>query len=126
MVPRVPDVVVVGSGPPGAAAVHFLAQRGVDVMLLEAGSRRSALGLTVRVRGFTVAKWRRPLLRRSEGIVMTGDEATEFDEDISPGGLTNHWSCAVPRFSREDFRDAERAGEEFRWPVGYDDLEPWY
>lgn len=129
MVRRVPDessVVVVGSGPPGSAAVHFLAQRGVDVTLLEAGSSRSALGLTVRVRGFTVAKWRRPLLRRSDGVQMTGDDSTEFDEDISPGGLTNHWSCAVPRFSREDFRDAERAGEEFRWPVGYDDVEPWY
>jgi choline dehydrogenase-like flavoprotein len=119
-------VVVIGSGPPGSAAVHFLANSGVDVTVLEAGSRLSALGLTVRVRGFTVAKWRRPLLRRTEGVVLTGDETTEFDEDISPGGLTNHWSCAVPRFSREDFRDADRAGEEFRWPLGYDDLEPWY
>jgi choline dehydrogenase-like flavoprotein len=119
-------VVVIGSGPPGSAAVHFLAMNGISVMVLEAGSRRSALGLTVRVRGFTVAKWRRPLLRRTAGVVLTGDETTEFDEDISPGGLTNHWSCAVPRFSPEDFRDADRAGEEFRWPIGYDDLEPWY
>jgi choline dehydrogenase-like flavoprotein len=47
-------------------------------------------------------------------------------EDISPGGLTNHWSCAVPRFSPEDFLDARRAGEEFVWPVEYDDLAPWY
>ncbi|HET7543383.1 MAG TPA: GMC family oxidoreductase, partial [Polyangiaceae bacterium] len=45
---------------------------------------------------------------------------------LSPGGLTNHWSCAVPRFSREDFADAERAGQEFVWPIGYDELSPWY
>jgi choline dehydrogenase-like flavoprotein len=73
-----------------------------------------------------LAKWRRPLLQRSSDVRVTGDDTTEIHEDIAPGGLTNHWSCAVPRFSREDFRDAERAGEEFRWPIGYEDLERWY
>src|ERR1041385_2993107 len=119
-------IVVVGSGPPGATAVHVLANAGMDVTLLEAGSARSALGLTVRIGGFTVAKLRRPLRLRTSAVAMTADQRAELYEDLSPGGLTNHWSCAVPRFSREDFRDAERAGEEFRWPIGYEDLERWY
>jgi choline dehydrogenase-like flavoprotein len=47
-------------------------------------------------------------------------------EELAPGGLSNHWSCAVPRFAPEDFADAARAGEEQTWPVSYEDLAPWY
>jgi choline dehydrogenase-like flavoprotein len=119
-------VIVVGSGPPGSTAALFLANAGLNVTLLEAGSERSAFGLTVRVGGFTVAKWRRPLKLRRDGVSMAADQKAELYEDLSPGGLTNHWSCAVPRFSAEDFHDAERAGQEFAWPIAYDDLAPFY
>jgi choline dehydrogenase-like flavoprotein len=118
-------VVVIGSGPPGAAAAAFLSQAGVDVLVLEAGPERASLGLTVRVRGHTVLKYRRPLKHR-DGVLATGDEKAALYEELSPGGLTNHWSCAVPRFCHDDFVDGARAGEVFTWPVGYDDLAPWY
>jgi choline dehydrogenase-like flavoprotein len=118
-------VIVVGSGPPGAAAAVFLSRGGADVLLLEAGPERSAAGLNVRVSGFTVLKRRRALGQRAD-VAVTGDPDTKLYEDLAPGGLTNHWSCAVPRFSPEDFADAARAGEEYTWPVGYDELAPWY
>jgi choline dehydrogenase-like flavoprotein len=120
------SVIVVGSGPPGAAAALLLARAGVDVTLLEAGLPQAAYGLTVRVAGVTVARVHRPLANRSEDVTVTGDPDTILYEDVSPGGLTNHWSCAVPRFSRDDFLDARRAGEAFTWPLDYDDLAPWY
>jgi choline dehydrogenase-like flavoprotein len=118
-------VVVIGSGPAGAAAAYFLARAGVDVLLLEAGTEPQADGLTLRVRGVTIAK-RKGILRQREGVTRTGDPQAELFEALAPGGLSNHWSCAVPRFAPEDFEDAKRAGVEQTWPVTYDDLAPWY
>jgi choline dehydrogenase-like flavoprotein len=118
-------VVVVGSGPPGAAAALFLSQAGAEVLLLEAGSKRSALGLTARVRGITVLRLRRPL-RTRRAVTPTVEPDTQVFEELAPGGLSNHWSCAVPRFAPDDFADAERAGEAFVWPIRYDDIAPWY
>jgi len=118
-------VVVIGSGPPAAAAAVFLRRAGIEVLVLEAGSERAARGLTFRIRGLTVAKRRGALVQR-EGVSKTGDPDAQLFEDLSPGGLSNHWSCAVPRFSPDDFADAERAGTEATWPIGYDDLAPWY
>jgi choline dehydrogenase-like flavoprotein len=118
-------VIVVGSGPPGAAAALFLSRAGAEVLVLEAGSEHSSLGLTVRVRGLTLLNHHRPL-RPRPSFTATADPSAALFEELAPGGLSNHWSCAVPRFSPEDFTDAERAGEAFEWPIGYGDLAPWY
>lgn len=119
-------VVVVGSGPAGAAATLLLAKAGIDVTLVDAGLPRAALGLTARLAGVTVVRVHRELTRRTIDVAVTGDPGTVLYEDVAPGGLTNHWSCAVPRFSRDDFLDARRAGSAYEWPLDYDDLAPWY
>jgi len=118
-------VVVIGTGPAAAAAAVILSQAGREPLLLEAGSEHARLGLTARVRGLTVAKLRPALARRSD-LTMTGDPKAELFEELAPGGLSNHWACAVPRFSPEDFEDAARAGTEYTWPIGYAELVPWY
>ena len=48
-------IVVIGSGPAGAAAALFASNvAGAEVLVLEAGSDKHALGFTLRVKGFTV------------------------------------------------------------------------
>jgi choline dehydrogenase-like flavoprotein len=117
--------VVVGSGPAGAAAALFLSQAGLRPLVLEAGSARANLGFTARVRGITIAK-RRPRLDLRTDLVPTADPHAVLFESLAPGGLSNHWACAVPRFSPDDFADAERAGNAYTWPIKYSDLVPWY
>lgn len=118
-------VVIIGTGPAGATAGVFLARAGLEPLLLEAGSGRASLGLTARIRGITVAKLK-PRLQRRGDLTMVGDPAAELFEQLAPGGMSNHWACAVPRFSPDDFADAARAGEAYTWPIGYEDLVPWY
>jgi choline dehydrogenase-like flavoprotein len=119
-------VVVIGSGPPGAAAALLLIKAGVDVTLLEAGTLDRAAGLTARIGGVTLMRMHRPLTTRTADVTATRDSRAVLYEDVAPGGLTNHWSCAVPRFSPDDFEDGRRAGDASTWPIEYRDLVPWY
>jgi choline dehydrogenase-like flavoprotein len=118
-------VVVIGSGPAGATAALFLAEAGVETRILEAGPEHASLGFTARLRGFTFAKRKPPLRLRTE-FTPVGDPTLMLYEELAPGGLSNHWSCAVPRFAEEDFLDGQRAGEAHTWPISYSDLAPWY
>jgi choline dehydrogenase-like flavoprotein len=58
--------------------------------------------------------------------VSSGHPSTTWYRELQPGGLSNQWTSAVPRFSPEDFSDGERLDERYRWPLDYEDLEPYY
>jgi len=118
-------VVVIGSGPAGATAALFLSRAGLEPLVLEAGSGKANLGLTARVRGVTLAKVKPPLGERPD-LVRTGDPTAQLFESLAPGGLSNHWACAVPRFAQDDFDDAARGGAAYTWPVSYQDLVSSY
>jgi glucose dehydrogenase len=119
------EVVVVGSGPCGAMAARELVALGVDVTMLDAGLR-AVRGVIVRAAGNTIFKWAEPSGVSRQRHVATGDPATEWGSSLTLGGLSNYWSAAVPRMSPEDFTEGTALDERFRWPISYDDLEPYY
>jgi choline dehydrogenase-like flavoprotein len=119
------EVIVVGSGPCGAMAARELVRHGVDVTMLDAGLR-AVRGVIVRAGGNTIFKWAEPSGMRSRGHVAAGDPDTEWRSSLTLGGLSNYWSAAVPRMSPDDFTEGASVDERFRWPISYDDLEPYY
>jgi choline dehydrogenase-like flavoprotein len=117
-------VVVIGSGPAGAAAALELSQHGIPVTMLEAGTEMPR-GVLVRLGGRNYYR-RVPLLREEARHAVSGDPRTKCFARLAPGGLTNNWTGAVPRFAPEDFTEGERLHERYRWPIGYSDLVPYY
>jgi choline dehydrogenase-like flavoprotein len=118
------QVVVIGSGPAGAAAARELSQLGIRVTMLEAGSG-SPSGVLVRSGGKNLYR-RVPPLGEEAGHSVSGDSRTQCYVKLAPGGLSNNWTGAVPRFGPGDFTEGERLHERFRWPITYLDLVPYY
>ncbi len=116
-------VVVIGSGPSGAVAAARLVERGLDVVMLDSGTM-APRGVVVRVADHTVFR------KRFSGTDYrkSSDTAENVDwfSSLSQGGLSNHWTAAVPRFAPADFDDGGRLDERYVWPVTYGELEPYY
>ena len=126
------DVVVIGTGPAGAAAAWRLAVGGLKVVCLERGGwldyellRRDEPDWPLR----RSREWNtNPNLRRHPADYPIDDA----ESDIKPmlfnavGGSSLMWSGHVPRFRRVDFELHRRHGVGRDWPIGYDDLEPYY
>lgn len=117
-------VIVIGSGPSGAMAALTLLQRGIPVTMLESGLHMPR-GLLLRARGHTLYRtW--PTLPNHGSYVASENRQTMWFHDFVPGGLSNYWTGAVPRFAPEDFTEGERLHERYRWPIEYEDLRPYY
>nr|WP_309690060.1 GMC family oxidoreductase [Armatimonas sp.] len=118
-------IVVIGSGPSGAVAAHTLIQRGIPVVMLESGDTLPS-GILLRVNGRTILR-RRPKVNPRGATHVTGrNPNTQWWVHLDPGGLTNLWTGAVPRFSPEDFTEGEQLDTRYRWPVDYEELVPFY
>ncbi len=117
-------VIVIGSGPSGAMAALALVRQGIPVTLLESGQNVPS-GLLVRAMGKNVYRRRRGP-DNSRQHIASDDPDTAWYHALAPGGLSNYWTGAVPRFAPEDFCEGERLHERYRWPVSYDELVPYY
>jgi choline dehydrogenase-like flavoprotein len=118
-------VIVVGSGPCGATAAAQLVERGLRVVMLDAGLH-TPRGQLVRLAGRTVWRrkgWAEYAQHRHDA---SSDENVVWVSSLSLGGLSNYWTSAIPRYAPEDFEDGARLDERFAWPVTYDELVPYY
>jgi choline dehydrogenase-like flavoprotein len=141
--PKVFDAVIVGSGAGGGMAAYILAKAGLKICLLEAGGyydpadpkyitqlknpwespRRGAS--TTRAFGDFDAAWGGWDI---EGEPYTTVKGTEFHWFRSRmlGGRTNHWGRISLRFGPDDFKRGSISGIGDDWPIGYDDIKPFY
>src|SRR5215472_2968007 len=148
------DVLVVGSGASGGWASKRLAEAGLQVALVDAGRPQSDASFTEHKPVFEL-KYRntntaREVLRRTRPRQTECYACTEFNYDwfcndleepyTTPsdmpfswqgrmrvtGGRTNVWARQSYRLSDLDFKAASHDGYGEDWPLGYQDLAPYY
>lgn len=126
------DVLIVGAGASGAAAAWRLATQGLAVVCLEQGGwidQRAApsLGLDWE-RALQTAFNANPNVRRARADYPVADADTPIKPAVfnGVGGGTLRWGAHFPRLHPSDFRVRSLDGVAADWPIGYDDLAPYY
>ncbi|KQU49786.1 GMC family oxidoreductase [Sphingomonas sp. Leaf339] len=137
------DVIIVGSGAAGGMAAFSLTKAGLRCLMLEAGrdydpqaevnmfapeSDAPLRGTSTPDKPFgyfdaTVGGgW------QIDGEPYTMRKGSDFRwyRPRMLGGRTNHWGRHVPRLGPYDFKPFSRDGLGVDWPIGYDDVAPFY
>jgi choline dehydrogenase-like flavoprotein len=136
------DVAIIGSGAGGGMAAYALTRSGARVVMLEAGpewwsTKNSTMLLPIYAtprRGRATRT--RPFGEHDacdggweiDGEPYTRASGTRFDwwRARMLGGRTNHWGRISLRFGPDDFRGKTKDGLGDDWPIGYDDVKPYY
>ena len=125
-------VVIVGSGAGGGTLGNELAQKGIDVVILEAGPR-------IEMDDFVNDEWQSFVnISWLDKRTTSGDWRVARDFPNLPawivkavGGSTIHWAGASLRFQEHEFKTKTTYGDIaganlLDWPLTLADLEPYY
>ena len=142
------DVVIIGSGAGGGTVTKVLADLGVRVLLMEAGPMVTmgdfkTHGRAAQTPGIAAPAKRRRSTRPARGrrcsynasfaanivdepyTVAPGSQFRLFRSRVI-GGRTNHYARIQLRYSDYDFKPKSMRGVGWDWPIGYEDLAPYY
>ncbi len=117
------DAVVIGTGAGGAPLLSRLAGAGLKVVALEAGQ------LWQPSEHFATDEQEQDKLFWMDERLSGGGNPIEFGKNnsgIGVGGSTLHYTAYTPRAQPDDFRIHSEFGVGADWPIGYDDLAPYY
>ena len=126
------DVCIVGSGPAGSLVAYTLAERGYDVVVLEAGerfdfeSRLERMERSLRPAHYETSIWNMGGAR--DAFTSSGEAFYPLNQRRvkGVGGSTLHWGGRVARLPEKDFEMRSRYGLAADWPIDYSDLRPYY
>jgi len=117
------DAVVIGTGAGGAPLLARLARAGLKAVALEAGQHWAA------ARDFATDEHSQRKLFWTDERLSAGQDPVPFGSNnsgIGVGGSTLHYTAYVPRPQPDDFQLYTEFGVGVDWPIGYEDLEPYY
>ena len=125
-------VVVIGSGAAGGTVAHELCQKGIKVVLLEAGARQSlATFVNDEWKAFGQTAWLDK--RTTSGTWRVSKDFSGLPAWIckTVGGSTVHWAGASLRLQEHEFRVKTEYGDMpganlLDWPLTLKELEPYY
>jgi len=125
-------VVIIGSGAGGGTLANELCQKGVNVVVLEAGAMQSnASFINDEWKSFSQLAWLDA--RTTSGNWRVAKDFAGLPAWIckTVGGSTTHWAGASLRFQEHEFRARTVYGDIkgaslMDWPLTFKDLEPWY
>src|SRR4051812_8324025 len=140
------DVIVVGSGAAGGQTAYTLTMAGAKVLMLEAGRNYDPVKETpmfqiasqAPLRGIATPDkpWGFYDATVDGGWAVPGEPFTNASSDPTRqftwwrarmlGGRTNHWGRIALRNGPYDFKPYSRDGLGFDWPIGYEDVAPYY
>jgi choline dehydrogenase-like flavoprotein len=128
------DVIIIGSGASGGMAAWNLTRKGVNVLMLDAGSKFSRASFWTHVRPWE-ARERMLRGRKPPQIVLDPKEQPYQVKPGQPfdlmrvwgrGGKTMIWGRVSLRYSDLDFEGPAKDGWEIPWPFRYKDIAPYY
>lgn len=117
------SVVIVGSGMGGGTLAWGLAQRGIDVLVVERGDYLPQEKENWSPEAVFVQRRYKP------GEMWVDDDGREFSPGVHyvVGGNTKVYGSSLPRLREQDFERTEYpSGVSPAWPFRYADIEPYY